>query len=37
MFILVLLIIIAGGILAYKYWYLPKKNGAGALPWVKKN
>ena len=35
--ILVLLIVIIGGILAYRYWYLPKKNGTGALPWVKKN
>ena len=37
MFALVLLIIIVGGILVYKYWYVPKKNGGGALPWVKKN
>ena len=22
---------------AYRYWYLPKKNGNGTLPWVKKN
>ncbi|MDP3565255.1 MAG: hypothetical protein Q8R70_12285 [Methanoregula sp.] len=22
---------------AYRYWYLPKKNGDGTLPWVKKN
>lgn len=37
MVIFVLLIILIGGILAYKYWYLPRKNGGGALPWVKKN
>jgi hypothetical protein len=37
MFVLVLLIIIVGGILAYRYWYLPRKNGTGALPWVKKS
>ena len=37
MFLLVLLIIIVGGILAYRYWYLPRKNGNGALPWVKKS
>ena len=37
MFILVMLILIAGGILAYRYWYLPRKNGDGALPWVKKS
>ncbi len=23
--------------LAYRYWYLPRKNGNGTLPWVKKN
>ncbi len=35
--LLVLLFIIVGGILAYRYWYLPRKNGNGALPWVKKS
>jgi hypothetical protein len=35
--ILVVLIILAGGFVAYRYWYLPQKNGNGALPWVKKN
>ncbi len=32
-----LLAVIAGGFVAYRYWYLPRKNGNGALPWVKKN
>ena len=35
--ILVSLCIIAGGFIAYRYWYLPRKNGKGAFPWVKKN
>jgi hypothetical protein len=35
--IMVLLIVIAGGFVAYRYWYLPRKNGNGAFPWVKKN
>lgn len=35
--ILVAIIAIVAGILAYHYWYLPRKNGNGALPWVKKN
>jgi len=35
--ILVAIIAIVAGILAYRYWYLPRKNGNGALPWVKKN
>lgn len=35
--ILVAIIVIVAGILAYRYWYLPRKNGNGALPWVKKN
>jgi hypothetical protein len=26
-----------GGFLGYRYWYLPRKNGSGALPWLKKN
>ena len=25
------------GFLAYRYWYLPSRNGDGNLPWVKKN
>jgi hypothetical protein len=25
------------GFLAYRYWYLPSKNGDGTFPWVKKN
>jgi hypothetical protein len=25
------------GFLAYRYWYLPRKNGDGTFPWVKKN
>lgn len=35
--IIVLLIVIAGGFIAYRYWYLPRKNGNGAFPWVKKS
>ncbi|MCU0630671.1 MAG: S-layer protein [Methanoregulaceae archaeon] len=35
--IIVVLILLAAGFLAYRYWYLPRKNGNGALPWVKKN
>lgn len=35
--LIVLIIAILAGALAYRYWYLPKKNGNGALPWVKKN
>jgi hypothetical protein len=35
--IIVVLILLAVGFLAYRYWYLPRKNGNGALPWVKKN
>jgi hypothetical protein len=34
---LVVIIAIIAGIFAYRYWYLPKKNGDGALPWVKKS
>lgn len=37
MIIIVLLIILAVGFVLYRYWYLPRKNGNGALPWVKKN
>ena len=35
--ILVLIILGILGFLAYRYWYLPSKNGDGSLPWVKKN
>jgi len=36
---LILGLIILGiiGFVAYRYWYLPKKNGDGKFPWVKKN
>lgn len=36
----IILAVIVLGVLAfvaYRYWYLPKKNGDGKLPWVKKN
>lgn len=36
-FILALLVLVIAGILAYRFWYYPRKNGHGALPWVKKN
>jgi uncharacterized membrane protein len=35
--ILVLIVLAVLGFLAYRYWYLPSKNGDGTLPWVKKN
>lgn len=35
--ILVLIIVLVGAFIAYRYWYIPRKNGNGALPWVKKN
>ncbi|MDD1716468.1 MAG: S-layer protein, partial [Methanolinea sp.] len=35
--LIVLIIAIVAGFLVYRYWYLPRKNGNGALPWVKKN
>jgi hypothetical protein len=35
--ILVLIILAILGFVAYRYWYLPKRNGDGKLPWVKKN
>jgi len=35
--IFIVIIAIVAGFLAYRYWYLPKKNGNGAFPWVKKN
>ena len=35
LFVLIILGIL--GFLAYRYWYLPSKNGDGTFPWVKKN
>jgi uncharacterized membrane protein len=35
--ILALIVLAVLGFLAYRYWYLPSKNGDGTLPWVKKN
>lgn len=35
--IIVVLVLLAGGFLVYRYWYLPRRTGNGALPWVKKN
>jgi uncharacterized membrane protein len=35
--ILVLIILAILGFIAYRYWYLPKRNGDGKLPWVKKS
>ena len=35
--ILGLIILAILGFVAYRYWYLPKKNGDGKLPWVKRN
>jgi len=32
-----LIIIVILGAVGYRYWYLPRKNGNGKLPWVKKN
>ena len=37
MIVLIVIVAVAAGFLAYRYWYIPKKNGNGALPWVKKN
>lgn len=37
MIIIVVLVLLAAGFLVYRYWYLPRKSGNGALPWVKKN
>jgi hypothetical protein len=36
-YLLLLLVLIGAGLLAYKFWYLPRKNGGGALPWVRKS
>jgi len=36
-FIVALIILVIFGLVVYRYWYLPKKNGDGKLPWVKKN
>ncbi|MDD1669202.1 MAG: S-layer protein [Methanomicrobiales archaeon] len=35
--ILMLLGVLGVGVVAYRFWYIPKKNGGGALPWVKKS
>ena len=35
--IMVLIILAILGFLAYRYWYLPSKNGDGSFPWAKKN
>lgn len=35
--VLVVIVVLVAGFIAYRYWYLPKKNGNGALPWVKRN
>jgi hypothetical protein len=35
--ILMLLVLAALGFLAYRYWYLPKKNGDGKFPWERKS
>jgi len=37
MIILGLIILGILGFLAYRYWYLPTKNGDGNFPWAKKN
>ena len=35
--LLVLLVLAAVGFLAYRYWYLPRKNGDGKFPWERKS
>jgi hypothetical protein len=35
--VIFLLVIAVAGLLAWRFWYLPRKNGGGALPWVKKS
>ena len=35
--VLVLLVLAIIGILAYRYWYLPRKNGDGTFPWERKS
>lgn len=35
--ILMLLVLAVIGFLAYRYWYLPKKNGDGKFPWERKS
>lgn len=35
--ILMLLGVLGVGIIGYRFWYLPRKNGGGDLPWVKKS
>ncbi|WP_292417109.1 COG1361 S-layer family protein [Methanoregula sp.] len=35
--VLVILVLAVIGILAYRYWYLPRKNGDGTFPWERKS
>ncbi|HUK93070.1 MAG TPA: S-layer protein [Methanomicrobiales archaeon] len=35
--ILLILLVIGIGAVGYRFWYLPRKNGDGALPWVRKS
>lgn len=35
--LLVLLVLAVIGFLAWRYWYLPRKNGDGTFPWERKN
>jgi hypothetical protein len=35
--ILMLLVLIGIGAVAYRFWYLPRKNGDGTFPWVRKS
>jgi hypothetical protein len=35
--ILMLIVLSVLGFLAYRYWYLPKKNGDGKFPWERKS
>jgi hypothetical protein len=35
--ILMLIVLAVLGFLAYRYWYLPKKNGDGTFPWERKS
>jgi hypothetical protein len=32
-----LLGVLAIGAVGYRFWYIPRKNGGGALPWVNKS
>jgi hypothetical protein len=36
-FILMVLGVLGVGAVAYRFWYLPRKNGDGTLPWVRKS